>query len=102
MAEQAVKSPTELTESQKLQALALKYYSGFKWQPKAGDYYTTCRADLELYRVIDVTDTEVVTIYCDPNKIAPPARWPKDEFLSPDTFGAMRVFVHPCFLEGQS
>lgn len=90
--------PTQLTERQKLQALAMKYYSGFKWNPKAGDYYTTCRDDLELYQVIEATDAEIVTVYCDPEKIAPPARWLRDEFLSPETFGAMRVYVHSCLL----
>lgn len=92
--------PTQLTERQKLQALAMKYYSSLKWSPKAGDYYTTARDDLELYQVIEATDTEIVTIYCDPEKSAEPSRWTRDEFLSPETFGAFRVYVHSCLLGG--
>jgi len=98
MPSEAPVSPTQLTERQKLLALSMRYYSGLKWAPKAGDYYTTCRDDLELYRIIDVTDTEVVTIYCNPAMQAAPAKWPKGEFLSPETFGAFRVYVHPCVL----
>src|SRR5271166_3133262 len=90
--------PTQLTERQKLQALAMKYYSGLRWEPKAGDHYTTCRDDLELYQVIEATDAEIVTVYCDPEKSAPPARWTKAEFLAPGTFGVFRVWVHPCLL----
>lgn len=90
--------PTKLTEHQKLQAMAMKYYSGLKWEPKTGDYYTTCRDDLELYRVISAGDNEITTIYCDPEKQASPSIWLRSEFLAPNTFGVHRVWVHPCIL----
>lgn len=32
-------------------ALELKYYQGQAWHPEAGDYYTICRSDLELYQL---------------------------------------------------
>ncbi|MDD9740894.1 hypothetical protein PVW47_14030 [Marinovum sp. SP66] len=41
-----------LTKTQKLEALAARFYQGVEWVPKAGDLYTTSRADLEVYRVI--------------------------------------------------
>lgn len=78
---------------QKLAALAFKYYSRYQWEPKAGDYYTTCRDDLELYRVVDVTDTDIITNYCDASRSTGTSTWPRDEFLSPDTFGYARVYV---------
>ena len=43
--------PVQLTEWQKIEAMALRFYSELQWVPKAGDYYTTSRADLELYRI---------------------------------------------------
>lgn len=98
LAEYVPPAPTRLTERQKLQALAMKYYSGIKWEPKTGDHYTTCRDDLELYQVIEATDAEIVTMYCDPAMSAEPTRWTKDEFLAPGTFGVFRVWVHPCLL----
>ena len=83
-------SPTKLTEMQKLHALAYKYYQGQKWEPKKGDYYTTSRADLELYQVVDVTDTKVVTRYLVGSDNV--SEWDKNGFLT-EGFGVNRVWV---------
>jgi hypothetical protein len=95
----SVEEPIKLTEWQKLHALAMRFYSGYQWRPKAGDYYTTSRADLELYQVVDIKDGKVYTKYCDPAKQGGIAEWPEDEFLSPTTFGYARVYVHREFLK---
>jgi hypothetical protein len=78
------------TTDMKLQAMAHKYYSGIKWEPKAGDYYTSSRADLELYKVIEVTDTKVKTVYVKPDSEI--AEWDKDGFTN-EGFGLNRVYV---------
>lgn len=80
-----------LTPMQKLHALSNRFYSGVAWTPKAGDYYTTSRADLELYKVVDVRDGKVFTTYLPEGGTVD--EWPSDEFLSPETFGYARVHV---------
>jgi hypothetical protein len=90
---------TELTPWQKLSALAMRFYGNTPWTPKPGDYYSTSRADLELYQVVDIKDDKVYTRYCDPQKGNTIADWPVDEFLSPKTFGYARVWVHEAFLQ---
>ncbi len=80
---------TSLTAQQKLQALAHKYYSGILWEPKAGDYYTTSRADLELYQVVYADETVVKTKYCIGSDVV--SEWPTYTFLK--DFGEKRVFV---------
>ena len=90
--------PTSLTLPQKLKALANKYYQDAKWTPKEGDYYTTSRADLELYRVVQVTETEVITEYVTrPGVIT---TWPANEFTT-QGFGPKRVHV-PGWILGTS
>ena len=81
-----------LTYSQKLEALSLRFYQGMTWNPKAGDYYTTSRADLELYRVVKVEDGMVKTQYCDQRNTDAVASWPVEEFTSAG-FGPKRVWV---------
>lgn len=84
-----------LSPMQKLQALAFRFYQNDPrenpWQPKAGDYYTTSRADLELYRVIKVERDVVFTSRCDGSHEVTP--WKLEEFISMETFGARRVHV---------
>lgn len=66
------------------------------WQPKQGDYYTSTRADLELYCIFDESAHHLFTIYCDTSKYGDgvnPAKWPKSEFL--EGFGINRVQVKP-------
>lgn len=82
--------PTSLTPMQKLHAMAYKYYSGIKWEPKKGDYYTTSRADLELYQVVDVTETKVMTKYLVGSDTI--SEWDKDRFTT-EGFGVNRVHV---------
>lgn len=89
---------TQLTERQKLQALADRFYnqSVNSWVPKVGDYYTTPRADLELYYIISEMTDYFFTVYCDTSKYAngiAPAKWHKSEFLV--GFGLNRVEVKP-------
>ena len=84
--------PVALTYSQKLEALSLRFYQGMTWNPKAGDYYTTSRADLELYRVVEVEDGTVKTQYCDQRNTDAVASWPVEEFTSAG-FGPKRVWV---------
>ena len=81
-----------LTYQQKLEALSLRFYQGMQWNPKAGDYYTTSRADLELYQVVEVENGTVKTRYCDQGKSDAVASWPVEEFTSAG-FGPKRVYV---------
>lgn len=90
---------TSLTYQQKLEAVALKYYSMYQWQPQAGDYYTTCRADLELYQIVDIKDGKVFTKYMVGSDVV--SEWQEDEFLSDNTFGRNRVHV-PSWILNQS
>ena len=84
--------PVDLTYQQKLEALSLRFYQGMLWTPKAGDYYTTSRADLELYRVVAVEGGMVKTQYCDQSKSSAVSSWPEKEFTS-EGFGPKRVWV---------
>ncbi len=86
---------TSLTATQKLYALSIKYYQGSVWVPKKGDYYTSTRNDLELYRVVGVTDKEVFTCYTtNPDVLT---TWLKKDFLALHNFGRHRVHV-PLFI----
>lgn len=91
--------PISLTPWQKLHALSYRFYQFQTWTPKAGDRYTTSRADLELYEVISVDDGVVTTRYSDPARGDQISIWSQDEFLSPKTFGANRVWVPDWILE---
>ena len=80
----------ELSANQKLHAIANRFYQGTEWLPKAGDYYTTSRADLELYRVVKVEQGIVSTEYCArPGQLTD---WLEHEFTSVG-FGPKRVHV---------
>lgn len=82
----------QLTLEQKLFALKLKYYDNFEWQPKKGDYYTSCRNDLELYQIVDEDENYFFTNYCNPEQTTPkPSQWPKVDFKK--GFGEKRVYV---------
>lgn len=80
----------KLTHQQKLDALAYRFYQGGAWEPKAGDFYTTSRADLELYQVVSVEDGVVRTRFTEGSDAI--AEWPEGEFQT-DGFGPKRVFV---------
>ena len=90
----------DLTYQQKLEALSLRFYQGMLWTPKAGDYYTTSRADLELYRVVAVEGGMVKTQYCDQSKSSAVSSWPEKEFTS-EGFGPKRVWVPDFVLYAQ-
>ena len=82
--------PTRLTERQKLEALAWRFYQDMTWTPAAGDYYTTSRADLELYQVVDVKGGKVFTRYCEGSVSI--SEWDADTFTTAG-FGTCRVHV---------
>jgi len=86
----------ELTAKQKLMALAHRFYSGGKWYPATGDYYTTSRNDLELYKIIYADDKVVKTKYCNPASGDNISEWAAKGFLTYG-FGPNRVFV-PSFV----
>lgn len=83
-----------LTAEQKLLALKLRFYDDMEWRPKAGDYYTTSRNDLELYKVVEIKmDYWVYTNYCDPAKTTEqPSEWLVSHFTKSE-FGPRRVWV---------
>ncbi|UTU07788.1 hypothetical protein CcrC1_gp103 [Caulobacter phage C1] len=84
--------PTRLTLEQKLRALENRFYNRATWEPKPGDLYTTSRADLELYEVVDVADGHICTRYrTQPDGAI--SRWPAEEFLAEHTFGHARTHV---------
>ena len=87
----------KLSPEQKLEALSLKHYQKLDWTPKKGDYYTSSRNDLELYRIIDEDDKYFFTTYCDEEREGTPAMWEKDQFLK--DFGEHRVFVPDAILK---
>lgn len=91
----STKCPVALTEQQKLQALALRFYQGLKWVPEAGHHYTTSRNDLELYRIAKIEDGKVYTEYC--HLVGVYSEWPVEEFTS-EGFGVHRVWVPPFVL----
>ena len=66
---------TKLTSEQKLTALSLKHFSDLEWIPKKGDYYTTSRDDLELYKIVDETHFLIMTKYCDPDRGDEISKW---------------------------
>lgn len=82
----------KLTYQQKLDALAYRFYQGAQWVPKAGDYYTTSRADLELYQVVSIEDGKIRTRFTEGTDAI--SEWPEYGFLT-DGFGPKRVFVPP-------
>lgn len=79
-----------LTPNQKLHALSAKYYQHTVWIPKKGDYYTSTRADLELYQIVNIKNGIVYTIYC--NMECKPVQWDEKTFLT-EGFGVNRVHV---------
>lgn len=80
----------KLTLQAKLDALAYRFYQDGKWTPKAGDYYTTSRADLELYQVVAIENGTVRTRYTEGSDVV--AEWLEAEFMTAG-FGPRRVFV---------
>ncbi len=90
----------KLTVEQKLETISYNFYGNGRdrWQPKVGDYYTTPRYDLELYRIVEEDENYFYTVYCK-DKTQNKAFWKKEDFLSPLTFGAKRIHVHEYILE---
>ncbi len=87
---------TVLTAEQKLAALSHRYYDHLTWDVTEGDYYTTCRGDLELYRVHWIREGKVHTVYCD-NPDSEISTWPIEDFQDKN-FGIYRVWVPPWVL----
>lgn len=80
----------KLTPTQKLHALAYRFYQDAEWSPTAGDYYTTSRADLELYQIVSIEKGTVSTRYTEGTDAI--SKWPEQEFTAAG-FGPKRVFV---------
>lgn len=79
------------TYRHKLAALSYRFYQGIEWTaPKAGDYYTTPRNDLELYHVVKIENGIVFTEYCSLPGVL--TEWPESEFTSVG-FGPQRTHV---------
>lgn len=89
----------KLTPSQKLEAMSLRFYQCLEWKPEAGHFYTTARNDLELYQVVEVTDTVVKTRYTEGSDVI--SEWPKAEFTEAG-FGPFRVWVPHFVLENNN
>tara|TARA_R110000824_G_scaffold304294_2_gene492121 strand:- start:373 stop:603 length:231 start_codon:yes stop_codon:yes gene_type:complete len=70
--------------------MAFRFYQDMEWVPKAGDLYTTSRADLEVYKVVSVENGMVTTEYTENGTAA--SEWPLDEFTTKG-FGPKRVFI---------
>jgi hypothetical protein len=86
----------KLTETQKLEAMALRFYQGLEWVPEAGHLYTTSRADLEVYEVVKVEGGKVFTRYTE-GETTEVSEWPIADFLTAD-FGLKRVWIPPFVL----
>ena len=88
---------TTLTPWQKLSALAMRFYQNRNWDPDVGDYFTTTRADLNLYQIVGMDHGKVRTKSCDPTKSAI-LSWDLEHFLIDPTIGYARVWVSTTFL----
>lgn len=86
----------KLTEKQKLEAVAYRFYQHGEWLPKAGDIYTTTRADLEAYEVVFSDESVVKTRYTEGSEEV--SEWPTEEFQT-EGFGPNRLWVPPWVLE---
>lgn len=80
----------KLTYQQKLEALSYRFYQSGQWAPKAGDFYTTSRADLEVYQVVSVEGNIVRTRFTEGSDAI--SEWPEAGFLT-EGFGPRRVYV---------
>ena len=85
-------NPKTLTPEQKMLVTSIAFYSGQKdkWIPNVGDYYTTPRADLELYKIVEEDEDNFYTVYCH-NLESGKAKWLKKDFLK--YFGVNRIHV---------
>lgn len=89
----------KLTPEQKLAALAHRFYANGQWTPKAGDFYTTSRADLELYQIVSIENGIVRTRYTEGSEAI--SEWPESGFTS-EGFGPKRVWVPPWVFSSES
>ncbi len=84
---------TKLTVEQKMHVLASAYSSkiaGQEWKPESGQYYTTIRPDLELYKIIGIINDKVITTYLDRECV--PMEWDLKGFTT-EGFGPHRIPV---------
>lgn len=86
----------EISEKQKLEAMANKFYSGMEWNPKVNDYYTTARADLEVFKVLKIEDGYIYTVMVGGNQKTP-EKWDLNGFTT-EGFGPNRVHIQPWVL----
>lgn len=90
---------TALTAQQKLEALALRFYQGRHWKPLPGHYYTTSRADLELYRIVKIEDGKIFTEYTTSPGVL--CEWAEVGFTT-EGFGIHRIWVPDFILKMSS
>jgi hypothetical protein len=68
----------------KLAAIELKYFKGYQWEPKLGDYFTNVTNDFDLYQILD-DDGDVFTIL-NTCGVVKPIKWRKDDFVNGEFF----------------
>lgn len=66
------------------------YQGGQKWVPKAGDYYTSSRPDLELYQIYSIENGKILTRYTNGHSAL--SEWDESTFLT-EGFGPNRIHV---------
>ncbi len=66
------------------------YQGGVKWIPKAGDYYTSSRPDLEVYKILSIENGVIKTTYTD--RECEPMEWEESGFTT-EGFGKNRIHV---------
>lgn len=81
---------TKIGKTQKLWAFHMRFYQHYAWEPKVGDYYTIVRADDELFKIIDETDTDFVC--CRMDQPGNDFNFPKQGFTD-EGFGPNRLHV---------
>lgn len=82
-----------ITDKQKLEAFAYRFYQYAQWEPKVGDYYTITRSDNQLCRIVGSTnDNFLVELSWPDGQVGNVTEFPKDGFNTKD-FGINRMYV---------
>jgi len=89
---------TALTCQQKLHCFGLKYFQNYEWKPEIGDYFTTTRADLELFQITRIEERNVFWI----NAKEPNSLEQRDDLSGFSCLGqgSIRLYVPDFILEG--
>ena len=73
-----------LAYQQKMAAIELKHFRGYKWEPKKGDYFTNITNDFDLYQILD--DEGNIFSVLNTDGQAKVVNWLKEDFLNGDFF----------------